>query len=94
MIIAACTLEIHLPDAASLKDKRSVIKSLLARLHNSFNVSAAEVDHLELWQSSVIGLAVVSNSNVHAQQMMTTILDWIETHYPNIFIVRHKTELR
>lgn len=93
MIIAACTLELHLPDAASLKDKRSVVKSLLARLHNTFNVAAAEVDHLDLWQSSVIGLAVVSNSSPHAQQMINTILDWIETHYPNVFIIRHDTRL-
>lgn len=94
MIIGVCEIELHLPVATSLKDKRSVLKSLLARLHNTFNVSAAEVDKQDLWQSAVIGVAVVSNSSVHVQQQLHNILDWIETNFPNVYITRQKVEMR
>jgi uncharacterized protein YlxP (DUF503 family) len=93
MIVGVCKIELHLPDAASLKDKRSILKSLLARIHNTFNVSAAEVEKQELWQSAIIAVAVVSNSTTYTQQVMNNILDWIETHYPHIFIIAQKTEL-
>lgn len=93
MIIGVCTLELHIPEAASLKDKRSILKSLLSRLHQQFNVSAAEVDQNDLWQSAVIGMAVVSNSTRHAQEMINCMLDWIETGYPQVQIVRQTIEL-
>jgi uncharacterized protein YlxP (DUF503 family) len=80
-----------LPGVASLKEKRSILKSMLARIHNTFNVSAAETDHHDLWQSAEIGIAVVSNSNMHNHQVLTQIVDWIETHY-DIIITRHEIE--
>ncbi|MBI5669800.1 MAG: DUF503 domain-containing protein [Chloroflexi bacterium] len=94
MIIAVLEIELHLPDATSLKDKRSVVKSLLARLHNTFSVSAAEVDNMDLWQSAVIGIAIVSNSAPHARQVLHNVLDWIETYFPHIYVTRHRIELR
>jgi hypothetical protein len=93
MIVGTCTIELHLPDATSLKDKRSTVKSVLARVHNTFNVSAAEVDHLDLWQSAVIGVAIVSNSTIHNQQVLNNVLKWIEDNYPQILIVKSKVEL-
>lgn len=88
MIIGVCEIELHIPEATSLKAKRSVLKSLLARLHNTFNVSAAEVDKHNLWQSAVIGVAVVSNSSVHSRQVLNNILEWIETYFPQIYITQ------
>jgi uncharacterized protein YlxP (DUF503 family) len=44
MVIVVCTLELHIPGMKSLKDKRSVIKQWLERLHNTFNISAAEIE--------------------------------------------------
>lgn len=93
MIIGVCTLELHIPEATSLKDKRSILKSLLSRLHQQFNVSAAEIDQNDLWQSAVIGMTVVSNSTRHAQEMINRILDWIEIAYPQVQIVRQTIEL-
>lgn len=92
-MIGVCEIELHIPEATSLKGKRSVVKSMLTRLHNTFNVSVAEVEHQDLWQSAVIGLAVVSNSAAHAQQTINQILTWIETHYPQVYITRQKTEV-
>jgi uncharacterized protein YlxP (DUF503 family) len=93
MIIGACELQLHLPEVASLKEKRSVLKSLLARLRNKFNVSAAEVGHNDLWQSAVIGIVTVSNSTVHVNQMLTQVMNWIESSYPQIMITDQSIEI-
>ncbi|MBZ0298239.1 MAG: DUF503 domain-containing protein [Anaerolineae bacterium] len=93
MIIGACELELYLPEAGSLKGKRSVIKSLLARVRNVFNVSAAEVGHQDLWQSATLGIVTVTNSSVHADQTLTHVIHWIEDQYPQVMIVNQSLEI-
>lgn len=92
-IIGLCTIELHLPGIASLKAKRSILKSLLARLHNQFNISAAEVDHHDLWQSAMIAVVVVSNAASHNHQVMNNVVDWIEENFPDVFVTQHQTEI-
>ena len=65
MIVGLLTLDLHIPAANSLKSKRMVIKSLIEKIKNKFNVSVAEVDAQNLWQRSVIGIAYVSNETTH-----------------------------
>jgi uncharacterized protein YlxP (DUF503 family) len=93
MIIGVCTIELYLPGVSSLKQKRSVIKPLLTRLHNTFNISAAEVEHQDVWQTAVIGVAVVTNSTPHAQQVLNNVVRWIETSFPQAYIVRQEVEI-
>ena len=64
MIVGLLTLDLHIPEANSLKTKRMVIKSLIDRTKNKFNVSVAEVDAQNLWQRSVIGIAIVANETL------------------------------
>ncbi len=64
MIVGLLTLDLHIPESNSLKSKRMVIKSLIDRIRNKFNVSVAEVDANNLWQRSVIGIAYVANETV------------------------------
>ena len=64
------TWELHLDGCRSLKDKRHVLKSLKDRLHNRFNVSAAETAHNDLWQRAELTVCVVSNDRTHAQQVL------------------------
>jgi uncharacterized protein len=92
-IIGLCTLELHLPGLQSLKEKRGIIKSMLARLHNTFNVSAAEVDYLDSWQSALIAIVTVSNSTPHVQQVMGNTVKWIEANFPDAYIVRQEIEI-
>lgn len=92
-IIGLCTIEFHLPDVSSLKQKRSILKSMLSKLHNQFNVSASEVDENDRWQSAVIAIVVVSNSSRHAQQVLQTALGWIESRYPEAMIVKQTIEM-
>lgn len=92
-IVGLCTIHFHLPEVTNLKAKRAILKSMLAKLHNQFNVSASEIADNDLWQSAVIALAIVTNSNRHAQQVLQAALDWIEAHYPEAIIVKQKIEL-
>ena len=64
------TWELHLEGCHSLKDKRHVLKSLKDRLHNRFNVSAAETDHHDLWQRAELTAAVVSTERQHAERVL------------------------
>jgi uncharacterized protein YlxP (DUF503 family) len=93
MIIGACEIEFSLPESGSLKAKRSILKSLLTRLRNTFNVAAAEVDHQDVWQSAVIGIVTVTNSTVHANQMLSNVINWIEDNYPEALIIHQSIEI-
>jgi uncharacterized protein len=75
-VIGVLTLEIHVEDSHSLKDKRHVVKSLKDRLRERFNVSVAEIDGLDSWQSSVVAAVTVSNDRVRAEQ----VLQAVESH--------------
>ena len=59
IVIALLTLDIHIPHAQSLKDKRMVVRSLKDRLRGKFNVSVSEVDHQDLWQRSQVAVVTV-----------------------------------
>jgi len=85
MIVGLLTLDLHIPEANSLKSKRMVIKSLIERIKNKFNVSVAEVDAQNLWQRSVIGIAYVSNETV----MINRVFEKIRTYVNNT----HSVEL-
>jgi len=78
VIVGLCTLELHIPQAGSLKEKRSVLKGMLEGIRTRFNVSAAEVDHLNLWQRSTIAVACVSNSQTFIDQVLNKVVEWVE----------------
>lgn len=69
-------------DAYSLKDKRSVLKSLIHKIHNKYNVSIAEVNHNDLHNQGTIGLSLVANQKSICESMYATILAYMEEHYP------------
>lgn len=73
MIVGLLTLDLHIPAANSLKEKRFVIKSLIDRIKNKHNVSVAEVDAQNLWQRCVIGVAFVSNETVMIHKVFEKI---------------------
>jgi len=86
-------LKIHIPGSRSLKDKRSVVKSLVMRLQKQFNISVAEVDDHDLWQMATIGLACVSNHNNRVDEIISAAINLIERDFPTIEIVEKETEL-
>lgn len=62
----------------SLKEKRSITKSIIEKAKHKFNVSIAEIDYLDNPQKIAIGFACVSNSAIHATKMAQTVLSFIE----------------
>ncbi len=73
-------IRLDLPGIASLKEKRRILKSLIARLRNDFNISIAEVDEQDRLRSAVLGAAVVSNSTSFGHQVMAKVVSKIENN--------------
>ncbi|MGI6705137.1 MAG: DUF503 domain-containing protein [Clostridia bacterium] len=78
MFIASARVEIFIGEAHSLKEKRKIIKSVLQRIKNAFNVSVAEVEAMDRWQVGVLGIACVSGEMAHARQQLDAVLDFLE----------------
>ena len=74
MPVGLLTLELHLPDARSLKDKRQVLRSLKDRLRSHFNVAVAELDHQDLWQRALVGVVTLSNDPHHLEESLQAVL--------------------
>ncbi|MGC1661587.1 MAG: DUF503 domain-containing protein, partial [Candidatus Acidiferrales bacterium] len=71
--IGLLTLEIHIPDARSLKDKRQVLRSLKDRLRARFNVAVSELEHQDLWQRSRVGVVTISGDPKHLEDSIAEI---------------------
>ena len=93
MHIGVCTIELHLPGNASLKGKRSVVKSIVSRIRNEFNVSIAEVDAQNAWQRAVLAVACVSASAEYAHGQLERVVDWIESHRLDVELVDYQIEM-
>jgi uncharacterized protein len=73
VVIGVRSWELHIPGAHSLKDKRSVLKSLKDRMHNEFNVSVAETGKHDAWQVAEITACLVSSDRRHAESVMESV---------------------
>ena len=77
MNVGVCKVRLRLPGNQSLKGKRRVVKSIIARVAGKFDVSIAEVDDNDLWQVATLGMSYVSNDNRHANEVLSRIVDFI-----------------
>lgn len=73
-------VECLLYDAHSLKDKRSIIKRLLAKLRNEFNVAVTELDFHDLWQRTKLGIVTITNERAHGDKVVQEVLRVIDTY--------------
>ena len=78
MKIAVMTFRLHAPWVHSLKEKRMIVKSIIAKLQNKFHVSAAEIDEQDVHQIIVIGVAAIVPHNAMADSMMEKISLFVE----------------
>lgn len=93
MSIGVCRVTLRLPENHSLKGKRQVLKSLIARLHNRFNVSAAEVDSQDSWQIASLGVSCVSNDERHADEVLASVVAFIRHERLDAEILDVATEI-
>ena len=92
MLIGLCTIELQVPGSASLKDKRQVIRSVVTRLRQDFNVSVAEVGHQDSWQLATLGVAAVSSDRRCLQRLMSRIVRRIEKQSADLVLLDYETE--
>ncbi len=76
----------------SLKEKRQVIKSIIERLKNRFNISIAEVGYLDVIRRSTIGFTVVSNEKTYIERLMGKIINFIDLD-PRVQIINLEKEI-
>lgn len=92
MNIAVCKLTIRLPENHSLKGKRRIINSICSRVHNKFNVSMAEVDHNDSWQTATLGIAVTANTVRHTDKILSNVMAFLENNLGELVLVSHEQE--
>jgi uncharacterized protein YlxP (DUF503 family) len=77
--VGVARLTLHLADNASLKGKRMVVRSVTQRIRNRFNVAVAEVDTQDVWTVITLGIACVSEDKRHANEMLSKVIDFVES---------------
>jgi len=93
MAIGILTLHLRIPGCRSLKEKRSQLKPLMARLQKEFNISVAELDYQDIWQEAYIGVSCLSNDSRHTQRCLQKVITWVERNYPQFYIIQEQIEL-
>jgi uncharacterized protein YlxP (DUF503 family) len=93
MIVGIVRLRLRLPENATLKGKRGIVKSLCARIQGEFRVAAAEVGENDLWQIAEIGVACVSNDHGHADAVLNRVARYVESTRLDLELLDVETEL-
>jgi uncharacterized protein YlxP (DUF503 family) len=93
MSIGVLILSLLIPGCSSLKEKRGRLRPLMTKLRKEFNLSVAEVDDLDIWQSAVVACAVVSNDAKHTRKVLQKVTDWVEVNWRDVDVVDDQIEL-
>ena len=93
MTVGICRILLRLPENQSLKGKRQVLKSIISRLRNHYNVSVAEVGENERWQLAALGISCVSNNEQHAQEILSKAMHFIEESRLEAEVIDFQTEI-
>ena len=84
-VVGLLSIEIHVPGARSLKDKRTVLRSAKDRLRR-LNVSVAEIDHQSLRQRCCLGVAAVGATQTGVERSLQAVVEEIERHDPGLIV--------
>ena len=77
MIVGTLKIRLVLRESHNLKDKRRVLKSLKDTLSNKFNISVAETDEHDVWQTAELGVAAVGTGSQFVQSVLTTVVNYV-----------------
>lgn len=92
MVVATCEIRLQLEGVYSLKDKRRIVKSILARLPQQFNIAVAEVDCQDIWRTAVIALVTVGTDASYLHKQLEKAVEWIEAHRPDAPIAEYQIQ--
>ena len=93
MTIGFCRLELYLPAAASLKDRRQVARSMTARIRNKFNVAVSELGDDSQWRYLPIGICSLSTDSRHANQILSSVVSYVEDSREEFELLDYSTEM-
>ncbi len=93
MKVGVSQITLHLPGCHSLKEKRQVIKSVITRVRQQFEVAIAEVDEQDRWQIARLGVSCVSNSSQHIDEILGRVQRYIEETRPDILVTDAEMEI-
>lgn len=91
MTVGVLQVELAIPDAFSLKDKRRVIQSLKDRIAHAHNVSVAEVGALDEHRRSLLAFAMVGNETRYVESMLSKLVDLVRT-VPQVSLIDYQTD--
>jgi uncharacterized protein len=86
VVVGALAFELHLPDVHSLKEKRAVVRPIVDGARHRFAVSAAEVDHQDLWQRATLAIAVVSGTESQVRDVLDSVERFVWS-FPEIEVI-------
>jgi len=81
VVVGTAKISLYIQDNHSLKEKRRIVKSIIAKVQQRFNVSIAEVDFNDKWQRIGLGLSVVGNDRRFVNSALDTILTYVDSLY-------------
>ena len=93
MSLGVCTIQLRLPENHSLKDKRKVLKSIITRVRNKYNVAIAEMDDQDLWQLSTLGVACLSNDAQQVDRVLSKVVALVIESKFDVEIVDYQIEI-
>lgn len=92
-IVAVCQLALHLPMSHSLKDKRQVVRSLQARLRNTYNVSVAETGPQDSWQLAELLVTYAASDARQAEEVLANVVAFTEEYHLPVELLESQQEL-
>lgn len=92
--VTLLAIKIYLPCCGFLKQKRSLLAPILARLQKEFNLSAAEIGLQDVWQSAWLGCAILSTDANYNARVLNKVVDFVETHFPEVQVEEFHIENR
>ena len=93
MNIGVCKIRLRFPENLSLKGKRQVLKSIIARINSKFNVCVAEIDDHDLWQLATIGICCLSNNKRHANEILSKVVNFMVNSHFDVEILDYEIEI-
>ncbi len=93
MNVGICRISLRLPENLSLKGKRQVLKSIVTRVGNKFNVSIAEVDDHDSWQLATLGICCVSNNKRYTNEVLSKVVDFVANSRFEIEMLNYEIEI-
>ncbi len=93
MIIGVCKIKLRIPQNASLKGKRRVLKSIISQLKSKFNIAVAEVEDNDLWQMATLGICAIGNDSRFVNEVLSKAVNFVANGHFDVEMLDYETEI-